>query len=75
MPKIVIESEYDMDQALAETMKLVKLTNASLDVGFNNMFMVKIFLDNLHERLIEDKVIPDNKNFHLNILVKANEQT
>ena len=75
MPKIVIESDYDVDQALAETMKLVNLTNASLDVGFNNMFMVKIFLDNLHERLIEDKVIPDNKNFHLNILVKANEQT
>lgn len=75
MSKMFIESEYDMDQALAETMKLVKLTNASLDVGFNNMAMVNIFLDNLHAALIENKVNPDDKKFHLNIMVKTNEQT
>ena len=75
MSKMFIESEYDMDQALAETMRLVKLTNASLDVGFNNMAMVNIFLDNLHSALIENKVSTDNKKFHLNIMVRTNEQT
>lgn len=75
MSKMFIESEYDMDQALAETMKLVKLTNASLDIGFNNMAMVNIFLDNLHAALIENKIVPDDKKFHLNIMVKTNEQT
>lgn len=74
MTKIFIESEYDMDQALAETMRLVKLTDASLDVGFNNMAMVNIFLDNLHSQLIENKISPDDKKFHLNIMVKSNEQ-
>jgi len=75
MSKMFIESEYDMDQALAETMKLVKLTDASLDVGFNNMAMVNIFLDNLHAALIENKVNPDDKKFSLNIMVRTNEQT
>lgn len=75
MSKMFIESEYDLDQALAETMKLVKLSNASLDVGFNNMTMVNIFLDNLHSALIENKISPDDKKFHLNIMVKTNEQT
>lgn len=75
MSKMFIESEYDMDQALAETMKLVKLTDASLDVGFNNMAMVNIFLDNLHAALIENKVNPDDKKFSLNIVVRTNEQT
>lgn len=69
-----IESEYDMDQALAETMKLVKLKNCTLNVGFNNMAMVGIFLDNLKEQLIENKIEPGEKDFHLNIMVKSNEQ-
>jgi hypothetical protein len=75
MPKFFIESEYDMDQALAETMKLVKLTDATLDVGFNNMAMVEIFLENLHTVLLENKITPEDKKFHLNIMVKTNEQT
>jgi len=70
-----VESEYDMDQALAETMKLVKLKNCTLNVGFNNMNMVSIFLDNLKQELIEQKIEPDQKDFHLNIMVKTNEQT
>ena len=76
MSQMIVESEYDMDQALAETIKLVKLTNCSLDVGFNNMHMVKIFLDNLHSQLLEEKIMPDDKKFHLNIMVKEknNEQ-
>jgi hypothetical protein len=74
MPTMYIESEYDMDQALAETMKLVKLKDATLDVGFNNMGMVNIFLDNLNATLIENKVDPGDKKFHLNIMVKNNEQ-
>jgi hypothetical protein len=77
MSKLVIESEYDMDQALAETMKLVKLKSCTLDVGFNNMEMVNIFLDNLQQQLVENKIIPGEKDFHLNIMVKAksNDET
>jgi hypothetical protein len=74
MSTMYIESEYDMDQALAETMKLVKLKNCTLNVGFNNMAMVGIFLDNLKEQLIENKIEPGEKDFHLNIMVKSNEQ-
>jgi len=75
MSTMYVESEYDMDQALAETMKLVKLKNCTLNVGFNNMNMVSIFLDNLKQELIEQKIEPDQKDFHLNIMVKTNEQT
>ena len=77
MSKMFIESEYDMDQALAETIRLVKLTNTSLDLGFNNMAMVDIFLSNLHSELIQNKISPDDKKFHLNIIVArgSNEQT
>jgi hypothetical protein len=74
MPTMFIESEYDMDQALAETIKLVKLKDATLDIGFNNMTMVNIFLDNLNSSLVENKVDPSDKKFHLNIMVKNNEQ-
>lgn len=75
MPQRFIESEYDMDQALAEAIKLVKLSNATLDIRFHNMGMVEIFLDNLKEQLVEHKIEPGEKNFHLNILVRKNEQT
>lgn len=70
-----VQSEYDMDKALAETIKLVKLKHCSLNIGFNNMHMVEIFLDNLHYELIQNKIIPEEKDFQLNIMVKANEQT
>ena len=73
MPKMFVESEYDMDQALAETIKLVKLKEATLDVGFNNIKMVNIFLDNLHNSLQENKITPEDKKFQLNIMVKNNE--
>lgn len=75
MPQRFIESEYDMDQALAETIKLVKLSDATLDIGFHNMGMVGIFLDNLKEQLVENKIEPGERNFHLNIMVRENEQT
>jgi len=75
MSQMYVETEYDMDLALAETIKLVKLTNCTLDVGFNNMKMVSIFLDNLQEQLVENKIDPNKKDFHLNIMVKTNEQT
>jgi hypothetical protein len=63
-----------MDQALAETIKLVQLKEATLDVGFNNIKMVNIFLDNLHNFLQENKITPEDKKFQLNIMVKNNEQ-
>lgn len=69
-----VESEYDMDKALAETIKLVKLKNCSLNVGFNNMNMVEIFLDNLKQELLDNKIDTGEKQFHLNIMVSKNEQ-
>jgi hypothetical protein len=74
MPKIIVESEYDMDKALSETVKLVKLKNCSLDVGFNNMGMVSIFLDNLKTLLTEEKIDPSEKDFKLNIMVKTSDE-
>lgn len=75
MSIMYVESEYDMDQALAETIKLVKLKHTSLDLGFNNTEMVQIFLSNLHKELLENKITPEDKDFKLNIMVKTNEQT
>lgn len=74
MPKIIVESEYDMDQALAETVKLVKLKSCSLDVGFNNMTMVSIFLDNLKNVLMSEGIDPSEKDFKLNIMVKTSDE-
>ena len=74
MSTMYVHSEYDMDQALAETIKLVKLKHCSLNVGFNNMHMVSIFLDNLYSALQENKIVSEEKDFHLNIMVKTNEQ-
>lgn len=74
MPKIIVESEYDMDQALAETVKLVKLRSCSLDVGFNNMTMVSIFLDNLKNVLMSEGIDPSEKDFKLNIMVKTSDE-
>jgi hypothetical protein len=74
MPKIIVESEYDMDKALSETVKLVKLKNCSLDVGFNNMGMVSIFLDNLKTLLTEEHLDPSDKDFKLNIMVKTSDE-
>ena len=74
MSQLFIESEYDMDLALAETLKLVKLNHCSLDLGFNNMDMVSIFLDNLKENLEDQKIDPNQQSFKLNIMVKTNEQ-
>lgn len=74
MSQLFVESEYDMDLALAETLKLVKLNHCSLDLGFNNMDMVSIFLDNLKENLEEQKIDPNEQSFKLNIMVKTNEQ-
>lgn len=74
MSQLFIESEYDMDLALAEAMKLLKLNTSNLDLGFNNMKMVSIFLDNLKEQLTEQKIDPNKKSFNLHIMVKTNEQ-
>lgn len=74
MSQLFVESEYDMDLALAETLKLVKLNHCSLDLGFNNMDMVSIFLDNLKENLEDQKIDPNQQSFKLNIMVKTNEQ-
>lgn len=71
MSKLYIESEYDLDQALAEVIRLTKFNGSQLDIGFNNMVMVDIFLKNLQEQLILNKIAPDKKNLSLNILVKT----
>ena len=74
MPKIIVESEYDMDQALAETVKLVKLKSCSLDERFNNMTMVSIILDNLKTVLMSEGIDPSEKDFKLNIMVKTSDE-
>ena len=74
MAKLLIESEYDMDVALAETIKLVKLKHTTLDVGFNSLGMVNIFLENLYTMLKDNEIQPDEKDFHLNIMVRQDEQ-
>jgi hypothetical protein len=73
MPTMFVESEYDMDLVVNEAIKLVKLKNSSLDVGFKNMQMVEIFLNNFHSSLYMENIDPGVKNFMLNIMVKAHD--
>jgi hypothetical protein len=74
MSTLFVESEYDMDLVLREAIKLVKLKDSQLHVGFHNMDMVDIFLSNFHTELAHAKIDPGKKNFMLNIMVKQDEQ-
>jgi hypothetical protein len=76
MPTRFVESEYDMDEVVKEAISLVKLTDSTLDVGFHNKKMVKIFLDNFHQAIHENHIEPGPKNFMLNIMInESDEQT
>lgn len=75
MSTMFVESEYDLDLVLNEALKLVKLTDSTLDVGFHNIEMVNIFLTNFHSVLAENRIDPGKKNFMLNIMVSKNEQS
>lgn len=74
MPTRLVESEYDMDSVVREAIGLIKLTNSTLDVCFHNKQMVKIFLDNFHEAIYENKIEPGPKNFMLNIMIKESQE-
>lgn len=75
MSTMFVESEYDLDLVLNEAIKLVKLKDSQLDVGFHNMNMAHIFLSNFHTALTENRIDPGKKNFMLNIMVSKNEQS
>lgn len=74
MPTRFVESEHDMDSVVKEAINLVKLTNSTLDVGFHNKEMVKIFLNNFHEAISENQIEPGPKNFMLNIMIKESNE-
>ena len=73
MSHYLIETEYDLDLVLGETVKLIKLNHTSIDIGFYNKKMANIFIENLNTSLHE-KGIPKGKKVNINIMVQANEQ-
>jgi len=73
MSQYFIETEYDLDLVLGETVKLIKLNHTSVDIGFHNKKMANIFIENLNASLHE-KGIPKGKKVSINIMVQANEQ-
>jgi hypothetical protein len=70
MSQYFIETEYDMDLVMAETIKLIKLNYTAVNIGFQNKKMVKIFLDNLNASL-EEQQIEKDKKVEINITVMA----
>lgn len=74
MSQYFIESEYDLDLVLSETVKLIELNHTSVNIGFHNKRMANIFIENLNSSLHE-KGIPKGRKVNINIMVQANEQT
>ena len=74
MSHYFVETEYDLDLVLNETVKLIELNHTSVDIGFNNKKMANIFIENLNTTMHE-KQIPKNRKVNINIMVQANEQT
>jgi hypothetical protein len=68
MSQYFIETEYDLDLVTAETIKLIKLNHTTVNIGFHNKKMVKIFLDNLNATL-EEQQVEKNKKVNINISV------
>jgi hypothetical protein len=65
----VIESEYDIDLAVKECMKLISLDRSRVKLAFNNMHMVHIFMNDLTEMCNRHNVDPEEKDFHMDVLV------
>tara|TARA_R100000951_G_scaffold75748_1_gene63860 strand:+ start:61 stop:312 length:252 start_codon:yes stop_codon:yes gene_type:complete len=65
----VVNTEYDMDTALDECMKLIELNGSTVRLGFNNMKMVHIFMVNLTEACDKFGIDPEEQDFHMDVLV------
>lgn len=74
MSHYFIESEYDLDLVINETVKLIEMNHTSVDIGFHNKAMANIFIENLNSSLHE-KGIPKNRKVNINIMVQANGKT
>jgi len=67
MSFLVIKSEYDMDLALKETLKLIELKNSEINLGFNTKAMAQIYLGNLYKLCEKKKIDPESKSIRINI--------
>ncbi len=65
----VINSEYDIDVAVRECMKLINLQNSNVKLAFNNMSMVNIFMSDLTKECEKNQVDPEEQKFHMDVLV------
>ena len=65
----VVECEYDLDNAVKECTKLMSLRRSSVKIAFNNMAMVKIFMNNLAFSCENLGLDPEAKDFHMDVLV------
>ena len=67
----IVNNEYDMDKTIKECMKLINLKNSKVQIAFNNMGMVNIFMLNLGEVCDQYDIDPEEHEFHIDVLVNA----
>lgn len=72
MSLYVVNSEYDMDLAVDECMKLVAVKDSTVKVAFNTMPMFHVFFENFRDRCIEANIDPTASGFHLDIMIEKN---
>ena len=65
----VVECEYDLDNAVKECTKLMTLRRSRVKLAFNNMDMVKIFMNNLAHSCEILGLDPESKDFHMDVLI------
>lgn len=70
----LIRSEYDMDLAVNECIKLLNIKHSRVKVGFANMKMVNIFMENLSTMIKEKVLNPKEMDFQVDVLVEAEEE-
>jgi len=66
----LVNSEYDLDLAVDECVKLMAFKHSRVKVGFNNMKMVKIFMSNLSNKVRDNDIDPSEMDFHVDVLVE-----
>lgn len=69
----VVQNEYDLDLAVKECVKLMNIKHSRVKIGFNNMRMVKIFMQNLSSEVDEHDLNPNDMDFHVDVLVEEEE--
>ena len=65
----VVHTEYDMDKTIKECLSLMNIETSKVRLAFNNIGMVNIFLDNLTKQCEILEIDPEDKNFHMDVLV------